>query len=196
MRRNDLARCAIVNAIETTIPNPEPPLTGTAFVLRAFREDDFDAALALEHDAAAARWVPELPAVDGAGVVAFYETCRREGSLLHLVVADRDSDAYLGEMMLAFGEYNVAELGCCLAPAARGRGIATEAIVALTDWTFDELGLGRVQVFVAPENVAAHRLAERAGFRQEGVLRDYWEDGDARLDVLILARLPGDEVPG
>ena len=71
------------------IPYPEPPLAGAAFVLRPFREDDFDAALELEQDAAAARWVPELPAADGAGVVAFYEECRRDGGLLHLVIADR-----------------------------------------------------------------------------------------------------------
>ncbi len=161
-------------------------------MLRPFREGDYDAALALEQDAAAARWVPELPAADGAGVVAFYDACRREGSLLHLVVAEPATDAYLGEMMLAFGEHRVAELGCCLAPAARGRGIATEAIVALTDWALAELGLGRVQVFVAPENVAALSLAERAGFRHEGLLRSYWEHGDERLDVLILARVPSD----
>ena len=148
-----------------------------------------DAALALERDAAAARWVPELPAADGAGVVAFYEACRREGSLVHLVIADRVTDAYLGEMMLALGEHRVGEVGCCLVPAARGRGIATEALVALTDWAFAELGLGRVQVFVAPENVAALGLAERAGFRHEGVLRSYWEHGDGRLDVIVLARV-------
>jgi len=163
-------------------------------VLRAFREDDFDAAHALEHDPAAARWVPELPAADGVGAVAFYETHRRQGSLLHLVIADPVTDAYLGEMTLALGEHRVGELGLGLVPAARGRGIATEALVAVTDWAFAELGLGRMQVFVSPENAAAHRLAERAGFRSEGVLRGYWEEGDTRLDVIILARLPGDEL--
>ena len=176
----------------TTIPYPEPELTGATFALRAFREGDYGAARALEHDPAAVRWVPELPAADGAGVVAFYEACRREGSLLHLVIADPTTDAYLGEMMLAFGEHRVAELGCCLAPAARGSGIATEAIVALTDWALRDLGLGRVQVFVARENVAALSLAERAGFQHEGVLRSYWEHGEERLDVMVLARVPGD----
>ena len=112
------------------------------------------------------------------------------------MIADPVTDAYLGEMMLALGEHRVGELGCCLAPAARGRGIATEALVALTDWAFAELGLGRVQVFVAPENVAALSLAERAGFRREGVLRSYWEHGDGRLDVIVLARVAGDEALG
>ena len=136
--------------------------------------------------------MPELPAADGAGVVAFYDTCRREGSLLHLVIADRVTDAYLGEMMLALGEHRVGELGCCLVPAARGRGIATEALAALIDWALTDLGLGRVQAFIAPENVAALTLAERAGLRREGVLRSYWEHGDGRLDVVVLARVSDD----
>jgi RimJ/RimL family protein N-acetyltransferase len=63
---------------------------------------------------------------------------------------------------------------------------------ALTDWAFAELDVQRMQVFVAPENVAALELAKRAGFRREGVLRAYWEDGNGRLNVIILARLPGD----
>ncbi len=161
-------------------------------MLRPFREEDLDAALALQQDAAAGRWVPTLPAGDGPGVVAFFEECRQEGGLLHLVIADRTSDVYLGEAMLAPSDHLVGEVGCCVAPSVRGRGIATEALRLLTDWAFATLGLGRVQVFVAPENVAALRLAESAGFRREGVLRSYWEHDGERLDAVVLARLPGD----
>jgi [ribosomal protein S5]-alanine N-acetyltransferase len=138
--------------------------------------------------------VPALPAADGAGVVEFYEQCRREGGLLHHVIADRRSDVYLGEAMLALGEHRVGEVGCCVVPAARGRRIATEALRLLTDWSFVALGLGRVQVFVATENVAALRLAESAGFRREGVLRSYWEHETERIDAVVLARVPGDEL--
>jgi len=133
-----------------------------------------------------------LPAGDGAGVVEFYEQCRREGALLHLVVAGRADDGYLGEAMIAPGEHDVGEIGLCLVPGARGRGIAAEALRVLTDWAFATLGLRRAQVFVAPENVAALRLAERAGFRREGVLRSYWEADGARLDAVVLSRLPED----
>jgi ribosomal-protein-alanine N-acetyltransferase len=171
------------------IPQPEPPLTGSTFALRAFREDDFDDALELEHDEAAARWVPALPAADGAGVVGFYEECRRDGGLLHLVIADRVNDAYLGEMMLAPSEHGVGEVGCCVVPAARGRGIATEALRLLTDWSFTTLGLHRVQVFVATENTPALALAKAAGFEREGVLRSYWEIDGERVDAVVLARI-------
>ena len=174
------------------IPYPEPPLVAAAFVLRPFRESDFDAALALGEDPAAARWVPRLPAIDGAGVTAFFEESRLNGGLLHLVIAERTSNEYLGEVMVAPGEHHVAELGCCVVPAARGRGVATEALRLLADWAFGALGLGRLQVFVATENTPALRLAESAGFRREGVLRSYWQNDEARLDVVVLSRLPGD----
>ena len=179
--------------MDAAIPYPEPPLAGVEFVMRAFRTNDHGAALELERDPAAARWVPELPAADGAGVVAFYDECRRGGSLLHLVIADRRTDAYLGEAMLALGEHGVGEVGCCVVPAMRARGIATEVIRVLSDWAPATLGLGRVHVFVAPENTPAMRVAEGAGFQREGLLRSYWEIDGARVDVVVLSRLPEDE---
>ena len=179
--------------MESPLFYPDPPLTGARFVLRPFRVDDLDAVQAFEQDDAAERWVPSLPADDGPGVVAFYEQCRRDGTLLHLVIAARSDSSYLGEAMVAIGDHSVGEVGCALVPAARGRGIATEMLRALTDWAFQALDLGRVQVFVAPENVAALRLAERAGFRREGVLRGYWEEDGGRVDAIVLARLPGDD---
>ena len=84
------------------------------------------------------------------------------------------------------------ELGCGVVPAARGRGIATEALRLLAEWALATLGLGRVQVFVATENIAALRLAQSAGFRREGVLRAYWQAGDRRLDAVVLSMLPSD----
>ena len=108
------------------------------------------------------------------------------------MIADRRSGLYLGEAMLALGEHRVGEVGCCVVPAVRGRGIATEALRLLTDWAFATLGLGRVQVFVAPENVPALRLAESAGFHREGVLRSYWEHEGERVDAVVLSRVPGD----
>ena len=137
--------------------------------------------------------MPTLPAADGAGVVEYFEECRKEGGLLHLVIADRLNDAYLGEVVAVLGEHRVGELGCGVVPAARQRGVATEALRLLAEWALATLGLGRLQVFVAPENVAAFRLAQQAGFRREGVLRAYWDLGGKRLDAIVLSRLPTDE---
>ena len=125
-------------------------------------------------------------------MLALYEEWRREGTLLQLVIADRASDAYLGEVMAAISDDRVGELGAGVLPAARGRGVATEAVRLLAEWALVTLGLGRVQVLVAPENLPALRVASGAGFRREGLLRSYWEIDGARCDALILSRLPGD----
>ena len=178
--------------IDAAIAYPQPPLVATTFVLRPFRIEDFDAAHALGQDPATALWMPPLPAADVAGVVEYFEDCRRNGGLLDLVIADLPRDSYLGEVVVVLGEHRVGELGCGLVPAARGRGVATEALRLLAGWAFTALGLGRLQVFVAPHNVAALRLVNRAGFHHEGILRDYLVAGNQRLDVVVLSRLPTD----
>jgi RimJ/RimL family protein N-acetyltransferase len=178
--------------IDPAIPYPQPPLTGTTFTLRPFRADDFDAAFGLGQDPATALWVPPLPAADGPGVVEYFEECREEGGLLHLVIADRVSDAYLGEVVAVLDEHRVAELGCGVVPVARGRGVATEALRLLAGWALGTLGLGRLQLFVATQNVAALRLAQSAGFCREGVLRAYWDADGERIDAVVFSRLPTD----
>ena len=41
----------------------------------------------------------------------------------------------------------------------------------LAAWAFEDLGLRRLQLVVDPANVGSRRVAESAGFRAEGVLR-------------------------
>jgi RimJ/RimL family protein N-acetyltransferase len=179
-------------SIDAAIPYPDPPLTGATFLLRPFRVQDFEAAYELGQDPATALWMPPLPAADGAGVVEYFEQCRRQGGLLDLVIADLARDAYLGEVVVVLGEHRVGELGCGVVPAARRRGVGTEALRLLGDWALSTLGLGRLHVFVASQNVAALGLVRRAGFRHEGILRAYWDTGGERLDAVVLSRLPTD----
>ena len=161
-------------------------------MLRAFRAEDLAASLAYQADAASARWVPAPPGGGGEEVAAYFEAARAAGELLELVIADAETDAYLGEVMLALGEHRVGELGCGLLPAARGRGIASRALRLVAEWSLSELGLARVEVVVACENDAALRLVARAGFHVEGTLRSYLELDGERLDARICSLLPED----
>ena len=182
--------------IDADLPLPNPPLRNAAFVLRPFRGDDIVGAEEFAADPASARWVPTLPAADGEGVAASYDEARTAGEMLLLVIADPTTDAYLGEVVLVPGEHRVAELGCGVRPSARGRGLGSAALRLLADWALapvpEGLGLGRVHVLVAVENDPALGLSERAGFRREAVLGRYWEIDGERLDVVVLARFPGD----
>ena len=169
---------------------PDPPLRGSTFVLRPFRESDFEAAVEFTRDEATALWVPPLPAADPAGVVELFEQYRRAGEMLHLVIAEPMSDSYLGEVMVVMGEHQTGEFGCGVVPRARGRGIATDALRLFMTWSAPSLDIRRLQVLVAPENTPALLLAERVGFRREGVLRAYWDHDSGRLDAVMLSMLP------
>lgn len=63
-----------------------------------------------------------------------------------------------------------------------GQGYGSEAIGALTQWGFRNLGLHRVEANIMPRNLPSRRAAAKAGFEEEGLARRYlkingvWED--------------------
>lgn len=63
-------------------------------------------------------------------------------------------------------------LGYWLAERHQGRGFMTRACRAYVDHAFGELGLNRVEIRAAAGNARSRAIAERLGFRLEGVLRD------------------------
>jgi RimJ/RimL family protein N-acetyltransferase len=79
-----------------------------------------------------------------------------------------------------------------VAGPARGRGAAGHALRTLTFWALGVRGIPRLELYVEPWNEACIRTAERAGFRQEGLLRGWQEVGGERKDMLMYSLLPGD----
>jgi RimJ/RimL family protein N-acetyltransferase len=74
---------------------------------------------------------------------------------------------FLGEL-----EEGSAEVGYWVGAEARGQGVATAATVAVARWAFEAApGLARLQLRADVDNVASNRVAEKAGFTREGVLR-------------------------
>jgi RimJ/RimL family protein N-acetyltransferase len=89
-------------------------------------------------------------------------------------------------------ETRTAELGYVVVPAARGRGVATEALRQLTDWAFAELGMLRLELLISVENAGSKKVAERCGYVREGVLRSFYVKQDLREDTEIWSRLATD----
>ena len=80
--------------------------------------------------------------------------------------------------------------------AARGRGVATVAVDAACRWAFGTLGVDRIELCHAVENVASGRVAEKAGYLFEGRLRRSYRYGDGvKHDELLWARLSDDPTP-
>jgi [ribosomal protein S5]-alanine N-acetyltransferase len=86
------------------------------------------------------------------------------------------------------------ELGYAVSPWARGRGIATETLVQQTRWAFDQ-GMQRVTALISIDNPASSRVAQKAGYTFEGVLRSVHHRGDQRGDLESWSILPGELPP-
>jgi RimJ/RimL family protein N-acetyltransferase len=82
-------------------------------------------------------------------------------------------------------------IGYWMTAEARGRGLTTAALRALSRWGIEDLGLGRVELVTDPENIASQRVAEKAGFQREGILRSMLLSRDgSRRDGVMFSLLP------
>jgi len=111
------------------------------------------------------------------------------------VIADAAREEPLGLVSLRMAEQDpgLAAVGYWLRPEARGRGVATVAVLLVAGWAFDRLGVQRLELTTVPENVASQRVAERAGFSREGVLRGLVATKDnGRRDSVMFSLLPAD----
>jgi RimJ/RimL family protein N-acetyltransferase len=82
-----------------------------------------------------------------------------------------------------------AEVGYWVGRQARGRGVATTALNAVVEWAFATLAVRRVELHAAVENQASRKVAERAGFQQEGISRAWRLVRGTPTDFVLYARL-------
>ena len=69
------------------------------------------------------------------------------------------------------------EIGYGINPSAQGRGLATEAARALTDWALTQPGVRRVTAECLETNLGSVRVLEKAGFTRVGERHDEEEGG-------------------
>ena len=82
-----------------------------------------------------------------------------------------------------------AEIGYWLGEPLWGRGIATRAVRALTEWAMDELDLVRIYAAVFEVNTASVRVLEKAGYAFEARLRKSVIKNGRFMDELVYARI-------
>ncbi len=70
-------------------------------------------------------------------------------------------------------EHDRAEVGYVLNPAFWGQGIATEAVLAVMEFGFAELGANRIEAHFMEGNNASLRVMEKCGMKFEGFLKQY-----------------------
>jgi RimJ/RimL family protein N-acetyltransferase len=87
------------------------------------------------------------------------------------IAVDDEAIGGIGFQLQSDVERMSAEIGYWVGEAFWRRGIATEAVVALTGYAIETHGLTRVYALPFASNVASCRVLEKAGYVLEGHLR-------------------------
>lgn len=77
-----------------------------------------------------------------------------------------------------------------------GKGHATEAVQLLTEYLFARLRINRLQLNIHPNNEPSRRVATKAGYSLEGVMRGCWFHGGDYHDLEIWSILRDELPPG
>lgn len=173
-------------------------INGTGVRLRAFRADDAEALATGLDDPLAQRFLPSLSTPFTLAHAERYiaervEATFAEGGALY-AVADPATDELLGG--IGFDKVvparRQAEVGYWVGPWARGRGVATAALRALSAHALGH-GLERLELLTHWENPVSHRVALAAGYSREGERRgaEPGRDGE-REDMVVFTRLATD----
>ena len=153
--------------------------------------------------------VPWLPwAGASLGVDESEANCRRQHAKFLLredfvfLIFERGADGQEGELLGGTGLHRIDwtlrrfEIGYWRKTGCGGRGVITEAVKAMARLAFDALGARRVELRMDDNNERSWKVAERAGFTLEALLRfdAVTPHGEPR-STRVYARVRGAEEP-
>lgn len=173
--------------------SPQPALAvGPGVLLRPWEPADAPVFLSAYQDAETRRWHTRRPRTE-AEVLEWFAAYRRDWAGErggHWAVA-RDDGEVLGRIALRHFDFDdgVAGVGYWTLPAARGAGVATQAVRALSAWALEEIGFHRLELDHSTRNHASCRVAVKSGYVLEGTKRGSAVHDDGRHDMHLHARV-------
>jgi RimJ/RimL family protein N-acetyltransferase/nitrite reductase/ring-hydroxylating ferredoxin subunit len=180
------------------IKPPSPPLSDGVVSLRPFRADDAPAISAACQDPEIQRWIPLIPVPyaesDARGFILMTLQGWHEGTGYEFAIVDAATDRWLGSIGFHLGANpRLHAVGYLVAPGARRRGVASRALRLVTRWAFATIEIERLALWTLPGNVASQAVAEKCGFRYEGLARNWAAGRDGKpADVVMFAMTPED----
>ena len=166
--------------------------------VRPVTADDAPAVAEIFADKQTHRW---LPVPQDSGVVDAMAWCTRmaaqqraSGIGDHYAMVRREDEQVVGCLWTSRTDWvaQVTEVAYAVSAPVRGFGLAPEAVVALAIALLLEHGFQRVELRVAPGNLASRRVAEKAGFTYEGLLRNAGSVPSGRVDLEVWSFVTAD----
>jgi len=172
---------------------PPRELSDGIVTLRPWTEADAPAIVeCIDGDEEITRWLDAIP-----------QPYRLEDALAYIgglgeqayAITGAETGRVLGSIGVRWNESrDVGEVGYWLRADARSGGVTTRALLLVSRWALSRDGVARLQLRAAVENAASRRVAEKTGFRLEGVLRSaHWSAPlGRRVDWAMYSLLPGE----
>ncbi len=120
----------------------------------------------------------------------FKESVTSEECYLFLIIAP--DGKLIGESVVNEIDWELRRANfriCIFHSADCGKGIGFWAVERTRDFAFDTLKLHRLELDVFSFNERARRTYEKAGFKQEGILRDSVKTENSYADDVLMAML-------
>lgn len=111
-----------------------------------------------------------------AEVIKKFKTGYQADNYYRWAIALKDEPGCIGQIayFLIDERNHWGEIEYCIGEDFQNKGYMTEAVKAILDFGFDEIGLHKVQVCHKSNNIPSRRVIEKSGFVYEGALRDYF----------------------
>ncbi|MCP3137751.1 GNAT family N-acetyltransferase [Pyxidicoccus xibeiensis] len=174
-----------------------PELVTDKFRLRQPTLEDVEPLAAIYFQSVFGRYIIGDPP---GGVAKMHEKVARDleamkrGEVFRWVLCERGQEVPLGNLgLFNWNQHNrSAEIGYVISMSLWGQGVMKELMSAVLRFGFEDIGLHRVEAHVDPSNGASLRVLTRAGFQQEGVLRESFAVTGGYRDTVVLGMLEQD----
>ena len=164
------------------------PIESERLLIRLVGEEDLPSLLEVNSNEEVTALLPYATWSSLADAEAWYQrmsAIQATGLARQFVIVSKTAGSAIGTCLLfRFEEASArAELGYVLSRTFWDHGYMHEALAALLDCAFGDMGLRRIEAEVDTRNTRSARVLRRLGFAKEGVLRQRWVNKGHAKDV-------------
>jgi RimJ/RimL family protein N-acetyltransferase len=170
-------------------------IVGEKVYFRPIEREDIDRGwLDWVNDAEISSGLDTIPPVSRESLEKYYENSMMPDVRMFAVCC-KENDEYIGNARLSSINWvrRIAAYGRMLGNSDyHGKGIGTEILVLLAKYAFLRLNLRRLYTGVVATNIASIKSSEKAGARQEGILRENVFSEGKYYDAVMMGLLRSD----
>lgn len=161
-------------------------------IARRFQPGDLEPFVAMRSDPEVARYQGWGDYTHDHGRLFLAEMAERapgQAGWFQFALIDKATGRFIGDCGLDIhaSDPEQGRIGYTVARPFWNRGLATEAVAALTAYAFANHALGCISASTDPGNAASGRVLEKTGYTLRGRFRDScWYDGEWGEDLLYL----------